>query len=72
MVAKLGNIRFERNICVREAKMFLTLSKIFFFFRAAEFVSAAYVSRATQTPDFSAVRDIWRITLTECQLRAKN
>ena len=49
-VAKLGNICFGRKICVREAKMFLTLVKNifcfraakFFCFRAAKFVSATY------------------------------
>ena len=47
-VAKLGNICFGRNICVREAKMFLTLGKKIFVFRAAKFVSATHVSRAAK------------------------
>ena len=47
-VAKLGNICFERKICVREAKMFLTPGKNTFCFRAAKFVSATRVSRAAK------------------------
>ena len=47
-VAKLGNICFGRNICVREAKMFLTPDKNIFCFRAAKFVSAKHVSRAAK------------------------
>ena len=40
-VAKLGNICFERKICVREANEL-------FVFRAAKFVSATHVSRAAK------------------------
>ena len=47
-VAKLGNICFGHNICVREAKMFLTPGKKIFVFRAAKFVSATHVSRAAK------------------------
>ena len=47
-VAKLGNICFERKICAREAKMFLTLGKNIFCFRAAKFVSATHVSCAAK------------------------
>ena len=36
MVAKLGNICFERNICVREAKMFLTSGKNIFLFPSSK------------------------------------
>ena len=47
-VAKLGNICFGHNICVREEKMFLTPGKNIFVFRAAKFVSATQVSRAAK------------------------
>ena len=48
MVAKPGNICFGHQICVREAKMFLTSDKNTFCFRAAKFVSANYVSHAAK------------------------
>ena len=47
-VAKLGNIYFGCKIRVWEAKMFLTLSKNNFCFRAAKFVSTTHVSRAAK------------------------
>ena len=37
-VAKLGNICFGLKICVREAKMFLTLVKNIFCFRAVKLI----------------------------------
>ena len=51
VVAKLGNICFESNICVREANMCLTSGKNIFCFRAAKFVSATCVSRAAKLED---------------------
>jgi len=61
-VAKLGNICFGRKTCVRETKMFLTSGKNIFCFRAAKFVSAAYVSRAAKLGNI-CVRNIVSATM---------
>ena len=61
MVAKLGNIClcFENNICVREAKTFLTSGKNNFRFRAANVVSATLVSRADKLGNICLLNNVY-------------
>ena len=54
MVAKLGNICLESNICVREAKMFQSSGKSIGCFRAAKLPQRVFPARLNWETSASA------------------